>query len=62
MEPNLSKREPFQIHAKFCMSNEKSVRNSLKTLSKGEFLIKSSYGAKIAEKGAIPDSSEILHV
>ena len=44
------------------MSNEKSVRNSLKTLSKDEFLIKSSYGAKIAEKGAIPDSSEILHV
>ena len=44
------------------MSDEKSVRNSLKTLSMGEFLIKSSYGAKIAEKGAIPDSREILYI
>ena len=44
------------------MSDEKSVRNSLKTLSMGEFLIKSSYGTKIAEKGVIPDSREILYI
>ena len=39
------------------MSNEKSVRNSLKILSKLQILIKSSYGAKIAKKGAIPVES-----
>ena len=39
------------------MSNEKSVRNSLKILSKLQILIKSSYGAKIAKNGAIPVES-----
>ena len=49
------KNESFRIHVKFCISNKKSVRNSLEIFSKVQILTKSSCGVEISEKRAIPD-------
>ena len=49
------KNESFQIHVKFCVCNKKSVRNSLNIFSEVHILTKSSCGAVISEKRAIPD-------